>query len=96
MYNCPICNELGITAWDKLRSGTWVPATCNKCQGKSHCLPFMRGLFGGFLFFALFYSAYLALNNHSWVPIILFFLIWIGGEMAILKWVPMVPKKAKI
>ena len=95
MYICPICKELGITIWTKFRSGTWAPATCAKCQGQSYSSPIIRMGFGMFLFCAFLFLMYLALEEHSWIPIVFFIMIWVGGELAILQWTPLVPKNRK-
>lgn len=36
MYQCPHCQEPGISAWQKLTSVSFSPATCQVCNGRSY------------------------------------------------------------
>lgn len=43
MYQCPHCQEKGITSWQKLTSVSFAPATCQLCHKRSY-LHVMHGL----------------------------------------------------
>lgn len=95
MYTCPVCHQPGISTYDKLRSGPWVPATCRKCGAKSYTHPMSGYVLSVVLFFGILYASYLALIERSWLPLVVFALIWVALQIAIVKFAPLVPKRTK-
>ncbi len=93
MHTCPICNEPGITTGEKFLSGTWNPAICSRCRGKAYANPLAAALFGVASQASFLLLAWLALVNHSWIPLVFFFLIIVAAQYAIVRWVPLVPAK---
>ena len=93
MHTCPLCHEPGVTTWAKLCSGTWMPATCSKCHGKSHAHPVATALFGAVAQVSFLLLGWLALVMHSWLPLISFFLAATFAGYGILRWVPLVPAR---
>ena len=93
MHICPICNQAGISSLAKLRSGTLVPITCKKCGTKLCTSPLINGLFGGITYLGFLFSAWIAFTQWSWLPLIIFVVVWIVLELMIVKFAPLVPKK---
>ncbi len=92
MYICPVCHQSSISFWAKWRSGAWLPIICEKCSAKVHLNSTVNGLLGVVSYFGFLYSAYLAFNQWSWIPLIVFVVIWSVLMAVIVKFAPLVPK----
>ncbi|MDP1549715.1 MAG: hypothetical protein Q8L97_06090 [Nitrosomonas sp.] len=93
MHICPVCNQAGISSWVKFRSSTFMPAICEKCGARVYINSKINGLFAVATNIGLLFSAWIAFTQWSWLPLIIFVVVWIVLELMIVKFAPLVPKK---
>jgi len=91
-YECPNCREKNVFFWAKWRSGTWVPITCEKCGAQVYTNPTINGLYGVVTCAGFLYSTYLAFNQWSWIPLLIFVIVWLIVMVMIVKFVPLTSK----
>ncbi len=87
MYKCPVCEQLTISTWAKIRPGI---VTCKNCGGRLRRHRMVSGTVSALFFLGLIGTGWLSLKYWSWIPLIGLVVGWVASEAVLSIAIPLV------